>query len=245
MEPAELMDSNFARFGCHGMPGSFLYPVTGADGSVTRGERLINWGCYVEMPAADLDDFFIDREGRRHDGTIPPGHLRLEHESRFKAMARESLSPTTRTSSPRVGTPSRRRCSRLPFPTTAWDESASPATRGRWRRPPPAAASSRRPVASAVPQGGQGGAPRLRRDGNAINLGRALSAHEDVDEAQDRRRHHRARPTSIRDEGFTFVASTGTSGRQYDRAFMDTASAAEWLGASDDAQARSSPLPAV
>jgi 2-polyprenyl-6-methoxyphenol hydroxylase-like FAD-dependent oxidoreductase len=93
MDPSELMDSTFARFGCRGMPGSFLYPVTGAGGSVTKGQRLINWGCYVPMPAAELDDFFVDSEGRRHDGTIPPGLLRPEHERRFKGLARESLPP--------------------------------------------------------------------------------------------------------------------------------------------------------
>lgn len=93
MDADELMESTFARFGCPGMPGSFLYPVPGADGSTARGRRLVNWGCYVPIPAAELADLLVDRDGRRHDGTVPPGQLRPEHERRFKHLARESLPP--------------------------------------------------------------------------------------------------------------------------------------------------------
>jgi len=93
MDAGELMRSTFARFGCRGMPGSFLYPVPGADGSIVRGERLVNWGCYVPVAAEKLADFLVDSSGQRHDGTIPPGRLRPEQEHDFRTLARESLPP--------------------------------------------------------------------------------------------------------------------------------------------------------
>jgi 2-polyprenyl-6-methoxyphenol hydroxylase-like FAD-dependent oxidoreductase len=85
--------STFARFGTTGLPGSFIYPIPGRDGSVVTGERLINWGCYVPLSEADLNAFFVGRDGRRHDGTIPPGEMQPDEERRLKALARESLPP--------------------------------------------------------------------------------------------------------------------------------------------------------
>ena len=93
MDPGELMEPTFARFGCAGLPGSFIYPVPGADGSIERGERLVNWGCYSPVPDGELPSFLVDREGEPHDGTIPPGRLRPEQEEFFTALARESLPP--------------------------------------------------------------------------------------------------------------------------------------------------------
>jgi 2-polyprenyl-6-methoxyphenol hydroxylase-like FAD-dependent oxidoreductase len=93
MDTGVLMRSMFARFGCKGMPGSFLYAVPGADGSIVRGERLVNWGCYVPVAAEELADFLVDSSGQRHDGTIPPGRLRPEQEHDFRTLARESLPP--------------------------------------------------------------------------------------------------------------------------------------------------------
>jgi 2-polyprenyl-6-methoxyphenol hydroxylase-like FAD-dependent oxidoreductase len=89
----ERMASTFARFGSGGMSGSFLYPLPGSDGSTARGERLINWGCYLPVAAEKLSDFLVDREGHHHDGTIPPGRMRPEEERRLKMLARESLPP--------------------------------------------------------------------------------------------------------------------------------------------------------
>jgi 2-polyprenyl-6-methoxyphenol hydroxylase-like FAD-dependent oxidoreductase len=209
MEPAELMDSNFARFGCHGMPGSFLYPVTGADGSVTKGERLINWGCYVQMPTAELDDFFIDREGRRHDGTIPPGHLRQEHETRFKALARDSLPPYYADLVTR---------SRDTFAQEVFSASIPDYHVGRICFAGDAGAV-------APPFTGSG---IFKAASNAINLGQALSVHEDVDEALAAWGAAEART----------AADIVELGLQYDRAFMDgrpdfgqmdTATTAKWL----------------
>jgi 2-polyprenyl-6-methoxyphenol hydroxylase-like FAD-dependent oxidoreductase len=93
MDPGELMGSTFCRFSSRGLPGSFLYPVPGRDGSITRGERLVNWGCYVPVPADELPGFLVDREGNRHEGAIPPGQMSPAQEERLKTIAGESLPP--------------------------------------------------------------------------------------------------------------------------------------------------------
>jgi 2-polyprenyl-6-methoxyphenol hydroxylase-like FAD-dependent oxidoreductase len=212
MEEADLMHSTFARFGCEGMPGSFLYPVTGADGSVTRGKRLINWGCYVKMPPDEVDDFFVDREGRRHDGTIPPGHMRPEHERRFAGLARESLPPYYAD----IVTSSRDTFAQEVFSAAVPDYHA-----GRICLTGDAGAV-------APPFTGSG---IFKAASNAIDLGAALDAHDDVDAAL----------ASWGGEQAAMAAEIIDLGRQYDRAFMDvcpdfgamdTPAAAEWLARS-------------
>jgi FAD binding domain-containing protein len=209
MDPSALLDWTFARFGCDGMPGSFLYPVTGADGSVARGRRLINWGCYVQMPAAEVDDFFVDRDGVRHDGTIPPGKLRPEHEGRFKELARESFPPYYAD----IVTSSRDTFAQEVFATAVPDYHA-----GRVCLVGDAGAV-------APPFTGSG---IFKAASNTINLGKALDEYEDVDEAL---------ASWGKGEAAT-AAEIIDLGRQYDSAFMhgcpdfgamDTPTAAQWL----------------
>lgn len=209
MAESDLMDSTFARFGCEGMPGSFLYPVTGADGSVVRGTRLINWGCYVKMPADEVDDFFVDRDGKRHDGTIPPGLLRPRHERRFKELARESLPPYYAD----IVTSSRDTFAQEVFSAAVPDYHA-----GRICLAGDAGAV-------APPFTGSG---IFKAASNAIELAEALDAHDDVDEAL----------ASWGSTQAATAAEIIELGRQYDRAFMDRTpdfgamdptTAAEWL----------------
>jgi len=35
----------------------------------------VNWGVYVQIPAAELPAFMTDREGRRHEASLPPGMM--------------------------------------------------------------------------------------------------------------------------------------------------------------------------
>jgi 2-polyprenyl-6-methoxyphenol hydroxylase-like FAD-dependent oxidoreductase len=209
MDASALMDWTFARFGCEGMPGSFLYPVTGADGSAKRGERLINWGCYVKMPSAELDDFFVDRDGKRHDGTIPPGKLRREHEERFKELARESLPPYY---AELVAS------SRDTFAQEVLSAAVPDYHSGRICLVGDAGAV-------APPFTGSG---IFKAASNTINLGEALASFEDVDEAV----------ASWGKAEAATAAEIIDLGDQYERAFMhgcpdfgamDTATAAEWL----------------
>ncbi len=209
MDSSALLDRTFARFGCEGMPGSFLYPVTGADGSVTRGERLINWGCYVQMPAAEVGDFFVDRDGKRHDGTIPPGKLRPEHERRFKELALDSLPPYYAD----IVTSSRETFAQEVFSGAVPDYHA-----GRVGLVGDAGAV-------APPFTGSG---IFKAASNTINLGEALAEYEDVDEAL----------ASWGAAEAATAAEIIDLGLQYDRAFMhacpdfgamDTPAAAKWL----------------
>ena len=83
--------TTFARFGTTGFPGSFIYPIPGRDGSASVGERLINWGLYVPMPEESLPSFLVGRDGRRYEGTVPPGEMRPEDVRRLKDLAHETM----------------------------------------------------------------------------------------------------------------------------------------------------------
>jgi 2,6-dihydroxypyridine 3-monooxygenase len=68
-----------------------LYPIPGPGGSVTRGERLINFVWYRNYAAGDeLHNLLVDTAGVHHDMSLPPGAVRAEHvaEMRATAMAR-------------------------------------------------------------------------------------------------------------------------------------------------------------
>lgn len=60
-----------------GYPGGhgIFYFVPGADDSVAPGERLVNWGVYVRVPAAELPQFLTDRSGHQHHASLPPGMM--------------------------------------------------------------------------------------------------------------------------------------------------------------------------
>ena len=69
-----------------------LYPIPGTDGSVRRGERLINFVWYRNyLDGGDLDDLMTDATGTRHERSIPPGSVRDEHVNEMRATARARL----------------------------------------------------------------------------------------------------------------------------------------------------------
>lgn len=208
MDAGELMRSTFARFGCRGMPGSFLYPVPGADGSIVRGERLVNWGCYVPVAAEKLADFLVDSSGQRHDGTIPPGRLRPEQEHDFRTLARESLPPYYAD----IVNASDGTFAQAVFSVGVPDYHA-----GRICLAGDAGAV-------APPFTGSG---IFKAATNAINLAAALGAHEDLDAALA---HWGASEAAMAERILDL-------GRQFDQAFiqgtpdfgaMDTTTAADW-----------------
>jgi 2,6-dihydroxypyridine 3-monooxygenase len=68
------------------------YPIPGLDGSVAAGERLINFVWYRNyLAGSDLDDLMTDREGLRHDISLPPGAARPEHVHELHATAAARL----------------------------------------------------------------------------------------------------------------------------------------------------------
>ncbi len=66
-----------------------FYLVPGTDASTGRDQRLVNWGMYVPVP--DLAAFMVDRDGRAHEGSLPPGAMPLATEAKLKSDARHRL----------------------------------------------------------------------------------------------------------------------------------------------------------
>ena len=65
-----------------------LYPIPGPGGSVTRGERLINFVWYRNYAAGDeVHNLLVDTAGVHHDMSLPPGAVRAEHVAEMRATA--------------------------------------------------------------------------------------------------------------------------------------------------------------
>jgi len=94
---SELQDSgpletSIPRLTYKGLPGHLiLYFVPGSDGSVAKGERLVNWAAYVPVSNEGLPAFLVDKDGRQRSTSIPPGAMRLEEEDRLKDLMRQHL----------------------------------------------------------------------------------------------------------------------------------------------------------
>lgn len=78
---------SFSKLGGNGV----VYFVPGEGGSIEPGERLINWAHYIPVTSGELPDFLIDKDGRRHDTSLPPGGMRLEAEEELKALVAAEL----------------------------------------------------------------------------------------------------------------------------------------------------------
>jgi 2-polyprenyl-6-methoxyphenol hydroxylase-like FAD-dependent oxidoreductase len=46
----------------------------------------VNWACYVPVEAEALAEFLVDRDGRRHEHSLPPGSMRPSEEPRLKQL---------------------------------------------------------------------------------------------------------------------------------------------------------------
>ena len=65
-----------------------VYPIPGLDGSVVPGDRLVNFVWYRNyLAGSDVDDLMTDADGLRHDVSLPPGAVRLEHVQELRATA--------------------------------------------------------------------------------------------------------------------------------------------------------------
>lgn len=68
-----------------GSPGYLVaYAIPDGSGRTVPDARVVNIACYLPLPAAELREFLIDREGRAHAGSLPPGRMRPEVEARLK-----------------------------------------------------------------------------------------------------------------------------------------------------------------
>jgi len=99
LDERDLSDSDpleRALFRLHykGLPGNAVfYFVPGSRGSVARGARWVNWACYLPVEQDDLADFLVDRAGRRHQHSLPPGLIRPDEEQRLKTLVSDHLPP--------------------------------------------------------------------------------------------------------------------------------------------------------
>jgi 2,6-dihydroxypyridine 3-monooxygenase len=76
------------------MPNShiLLYPIPALDGSMEPGRRLANFVWYRNYAAGDeLGDLMTDRDGVRHELSLPPGGAREPHLRALRAAATERL----------------------------------------------------------------------------------------------------------------------------------------------------------
>ena len=91
----ELTESDPLETGVHcpGYPGGhgIFYFVPGLDGATTPGKRLVNWGMYVSIAEPELAGFLTDKDGRAHEGSLPPGGMPLATESALKRQARKDV----------------------------------------------------------------------------------------------------------------------------------------------------------
>ena len=78
---------------CLGYPGGhgIFYFVPGANESVAKGERLVNWGMYIPVAETELASFLTDSAGQQHEGSLPPGGMPSDRERSLKAAARSRL----------------------------------------------------------------------------------------------------------------------------------------------------------
>jgi 2,6-dihydroxypyridine 3-monooxygenase len=69
-----------------------VYPIPGLDGSVSPGERLINFVWYRNyLPGGDLTDVLTDVNGSRRDISLAPGAARPEHVAELRSTAAARL----------------------------------------------------------------------------------------------------------------------------------------------------------
>jgi 2-polyprenyl-6-methoxyphenol hydroxylase-like FAD-dependent oxidoreductase len=85
---ATPLESGIHALGYPGGHGIFYF-VPGAEGATSPGSRLINWALYLPVP--ELATFMVDRAGRVHDGSLPPGAMPLATEARLKTEAQQRL----------------------------------------------------------------------------------------------------------------------------------------------------------
>ena len=85
IEDSATLGTRIPRLSYTDLTGNMvIYFVPDSNGSILEGQRIFNWAAYIPIPQAELPVFMIDRKGRPHKGTIPPGGVRIEEEERLK-----------------------------------------------------------------------------------------------------------------------------------------------------------------
>src|SRR5712671_4636953 len=96
---AALRETFLDKFTFFHMPRSHIlcYTIPGADGSITKGKRRLNWVWYWNYREADeLPVLLTDRTGRKRRTSVPPGMVSPEHWQKQMDIARAFLPPQLR-----------------------------------------------------------------------------------------------------------------------------------------------------
>src|SRR6266851_5949995 len=96
---AALRETFLDKFTFFEMPRSHIlgYAIPGADGSIRKGKRRLNWVWYWNYREADeLPALLTDRTGRKRRTSIPPGMVCPEHWQKQMELARALLPPQFR-----------------------------------------------------------------------------------------------------------------------------------------------------
>ena len=69
-----------------------VYPIPGLDGSVKRGDRLLNFVWYRNyLAGSDLENLLTDNAGARREISLPPGAAAAHHVAELRAVAQARL----------------------------------------------------------------------------------------------------------------------------------------------------------
>jgi 2-polyprenyl-6-methoxyphenol hydroxylase-like FAD-dependent oxidoreductase len=90
----EIFAERFTFFHCQGVQ-ILAYLIPGKDGTVTPGERLINFVYYTNFPegSPELEEIMTDKNGKRRPITMPPGMINPEAWEKQREIAKDRLPP--------------------------------------------------------------------------------------------------------------------------------------------------------
>ena len=83
LDEPDALEGALPRSSLPALQGNAVFYYVPGRGGAAKGERLVNWACYVPLAASDLRSFLVDREGRQHETSLPPGAMRVEEEARL------------------------------------------------------------------------------------------------------------------------------------------------------------------
>ena len=73
------------RLSYPGKPGhNVVYFIPDQNGSVKEGERIFNWAAYIPFTEEELEEIMTDKAGEHRVGTLPPGTMSEQVETRLK-----------------------------------------------------------------------------------------------------------------------------------------------------------------
>lgn len=73
-------------------PGhNVVYFIPNQEGSIKKGERVVNWAAYIEVALNELDELMTDKNGKVRQGTLPPGEMTDKNEKKLKQFLKKHV----------------------------------------------------------------------------------------------------------------------------------------------------------